>query len=113
MTESRPQSPDPCRWPRSSLARRPGLASSQDSTRSARAGLPESTEELHEDVLICGDDPDAKVAVEALGAQVVTGRVVDAGPLEVARWLETLTAVLLNINRRYKAHTGITITDLP
>lgn len=76
-------------------------------------GLARIDEELNEDVLICGDDPTAKAAVEVLGAQVVTGRVVDSGPLEVARWLETLTAVLLNINRRYKAHTGITITDLP
>ena len=64
-------------------------------------------------MLLCGDDPEAKAAVAVLGAQVVTGRVVDSGPLEVARWLETLTAVLLNVNRRYKAHTGITITDLP
>lgn len=69
--------------------------------------------ELGEDVLICGDDAEAKVAVEELATKVVSGRVVDAGPLVVSRWLETLTAVLLNINRRYKAHTGIKITDLP
>lgn len=69
--------------------------------------------ELHEDVLFCGDDAEAKAVVEGLAAKVVVGRAVDAGPLVVSRWLETLTAVLLNVNRRYKAHTGIKITDLP
>jgi hypothetical protein len=37
---------------------------------------------------------------------------VDAGALYVSRWLETLTVVLLNVNRRYKAQTGIRITEL-
>jgi len=64
-------------------------------------------------VLFCGDDAEAKAVVEGLAAKVVVGRAVDAGPLVVSRWLETLTAVLLNVNRRYKAHTGIKITDLP
>ncbi len=69
--------------------------------------------ELHEDALVCGDDEEAKAEVARLGSQVIEGRVVDAGPLYVSRWLETLTVVLLSINRRYKANTGIAITDLP
>jgi NADPH-dependent F420 reductase len=68
---------------------------------------------LDEDAIVCGDDEAAKAEVAALGQELVAGRVVDAGPLYVSRWLETMTAVLLNINRRYKAQTGIAITDLP
>jgi NADPH-dependent F420 reductase len=68
---------------------------------------------IHEDVLLCGDDDEAKAEVARIGDQVVAGRVVDAGPLYVSRWLETLTAVLLNVNRRNKANAGIAITGLP
>jgi NADPH-dependent F420 reductase len=68
---------------------------------------------LREDVLLCGDDDDAKAPVAQLAEQVVAGRAVDAGPLYVSRWLETLTVVLLNINRRYRTSAGIAITDLP
>ena len=35
------------------------------------------------------------------------------GRLEVARWIEPLTAVLINVNRIYKAHSGIVVTGLP
>ena len=76
-------------------------------------GLADAAHELDDDVLLCGDDDDAKESVSALARQIVSGRVIDAGPLSVSRWLETITAVLLNVNRRYKAHTGIKITGLP
>jgi predicted dinucleotide-binding enzyme len=67
---------------------------------------------LDEDVLLAGDDEEAKRIVGALAERVVAGRAVDAGRLEVARWLEPLTAVLLNVNRRYKAQSGVRITGL-
>ena len=76
-------------------------------------GLADAAHELDDDVLLCGDDDEAKESVSALARQIVSGRVIDAGPLSVSRWLETITAVLLNVNRRYKAHTGIKITGLP
>jgi NADPH-dependent F420 reductase len=75
-------------------------------------GLADPNRILREDVLLCGDDDLAKAEVSRLAELVVDGRAVDAGPLYVSRWLETLTAVLLNVNRRYKAHTGIRITEL-
>jgi NADPH-dependent F420 reductase len=75
-------------------------------------GLADPNRVLREDVLLCGDDDLAKAEVARLAELVVDGRAVDAGPLYVSRWLETLTVVLLNINRRYKAHTGIRITEL-
>jgi NADPH-dependent F420 reductase len=66
-----------------------------------------------EDALICGDDPAAKELALALAAKVVAGRALDAGPLASARALEGLTAVIVNLNRRYRAHAGITVTGVP
>jgi 8-hydroxy-5-deazaflavin:NADPH oxidoreductase len=67
---------------------------------------------IAEDVLLAGDDADAKAEVAALAERIVMGRAVDAGRLEAARWLETLTALLLNINRNYQSETGVRITGL-
>ena len=75
-------------------------------------GLADVDRMLREDVLLCGDDDLAKAEVSRLAELIVDGRAVDSGPLYVSRWLETLTVALLNINRRYKAHTGIRITGL-
>lgn len=70
-------------------------------------------DQLEEDVLVCGDDKEAKQRVIEL-ARSVTGRPgVDAGKLRLARQLEPLTAVLISINRAYKTHSGIRITGLP
>ena len=65
------------------------------------------------DALICGEDSDAKTRALELAGTVVRGRSVDAGPLASARALEGLTAVIVNVNRRYKAHAGIRLTGLP
>jgi 8-hydroxy-5-deazaflavin:NADPH oxidoreductase len=65
-----------------------------------------------EDALVCGDDPRAKELALALAAKVVAGRALDAGPLASARALEGLTAVIVNLNRRYKAHSGIRVTGI-
>ena len=75
-------------------------------------GLADPDRILREDVLLCGDDDLAKAEVSRLAELVVDGRAVDAGPLYVSRWLETLTVVLLHVNRRYKANAGIRITEL-
>jgi NADPH-dependent F420 reductase len=66
-----------------------------------------------EDALICGDDPDAKALVLELAAGLTTGRALDAGPLAGARALEGMTAVIVNLNKRYKAHAGLRVTGLP
>jgi 8-hydroxy-5-deazaflavin:NADPH oxidoreductase len=65
-----------------------------------------------EDALVCGDDKAAKELALALVSKVVAGRALDAGPLANARTLEGLTAVIINLNRRYRAHAGITVTGL-
>jgi NADPH-dependent F420 reductase len=81
-------------------------------TISAKA-LARADDPLDEDVLLCGDDEEAKAVVAELAERIVEGRAVDAGRLEVARWIEPMTAVLLNVNRRYKANAGVKITGLP
>lgn len=64
------------------------------------------------DALICGEDSDAKrLALEL--AERLGARGIDAGPLANSRALEGMTSVILNVNRRYKAHAGIRLTGLP
>jgi NADPH-dependent F420 reductase len=65
-----------------------------------------------EDALVCGDDERAKELALELAGKVVAGRALDAGPLASARALEGLTAVIVNLNRRYKAHAGIRVTGV-
>ena len=69
--------------------------------------------EPDEDALVCGDDLDAKALALELAGRITTGRAVDCGPLASARALEGLTAVIVNVNKRYKAHAGIRVTGLP
>ena len=65
------------------------------------------------DVLVCGDDRDARAEVIAL-AQDAGMRAFHAGPLANSVVAEALTSVLITINRQYKVkHSGIAITGLP
>jgi NADPH-dependent F420 reductase len=66
-----------------------------------------------EDAFVCGDDADAKTLALELAAKVVAGRALDAGPLASARALEGMTAVIVNLNKRYRGHAGIRATGLP
>jgi NADPH-dependent F420 reductase len=66
-----------------------------------------------EDAFVCGDDTEAKALALELAAKLVAGRVLDAGPLGSARALEGMTAVIVNLNKRYKGHAGISVTGLP
>jgi 8-hydroxy-5-deazaflavin:NADPH oxidoreductase len=77
----------------------------------AAANLDEAPPE--EDALICGDDSRAKELSLELAAKLVAGRALDAGPLVSARALEGMTAVIVNLNRRYKAHAGVKVTGIP
>jgi hypothetical protein len=65
-----------------------------------------------EDAFVCGNDADAKVLALELAGRIVSGRALDAGPLESARSLEGLTAVIVNLNKRYRAHAGIRVTGI-
>jgi NADPH-dependent F420 reductase len=70
-------------------------------------------EPLDEDVLICGNRKADKARVAALIDLIDGLRSVNAGPLEQARIVEPLTAMLIGINSRYKTHAGVKITGLP
>ena len=65
------------------------------------------------DVLVCGDDKEARAAViEVIGDLGLRG--VDAGVLRNSIALESLTPVLLHINKRYKSvGSGIRVTGIP
>jgi NADPH-dependent F420 reductase len=66
-----------------------------------------------EEAFVCGDDADAKALALDLAQRLTAGRALDAGPLASARALEGLTAVIVNLNKRYKGHAGIRVTGLP
>ena len=65
------------------------------------------------DALVCGDDTLAKELALELAAKLVVGRALDAGPLASARALEGMTAVIVNLNKRYKGHAGVRVVGLP
>jgi len=67
---------------------------------------------VNTDILVCGDDVEAKTLVIGLATQVPGMRGIDAGPLRLSRELEALTTVLLAINKRYKTHAGVRITGV-
>ena len=70
-------------------------------------------EAIDEDVLVCGERKADKARVARLIERIEGLRAVNAGPLEMARIVETLTPMLIAINTRYKTHAGIRITGLP
>jgi NADPH-dependent F420 reductase len=66
----------------------------------------------HEDILVCGDDEQSKDLVMDLAKAVTGKRGIDAGALRLARQLEPLTAVLININKKYKTRSGLAIAGV-
>jgi NADPH-dependent F420 reductase len=64
------------------------------------------------DVLVLADDREAAGVVQALADRVPGMRGIYAGRLRNAHQVEALTANLISINRRYKAHAGVRITDV-
>ncbi|TDC36278.1 NADPH-dependent F420 reductase [Micromonospora sp. 15K316] len=64
------------------------------------------------DVLICTEDRDVVGVVAALAARIPGMRGIYAGRLRNAHQIEAFTANLIAINKRYKAHSGIRVTDL-
>lgn len=75
--------------------------------------LQDLTHELDIDILVLGDDREATDEVIALANLIPGMRGVFAGRLRNACQVEALTANLISINRRYKVHSGVRITDLP
>jgi 8-hydroxy-5-deazaflavin:NADPH oxidoreductase len=64
------------------------------------------------DVMVLGDDREATDLVQALAARIPGVRGIYAGRLRNCGQVEALTANLVSINRRYKAHAGLRVTDI-
>lgn len=65
-----------------------------------------------EDILVCGDDADAKQTALELAAAVSGSEGIDVGPLRMARYIEPLTAMIISINKKYKVRAGVRISGL-
>jgi NADPH-dependent F420 reductase len=77
------------------------------------ATLGDPDHALDEDILICGDRKADKRVVADLVTKIDGLRPVDAGRLEQARIVESLTALMIGMNARYKTHAGVRVTGLP
>ena len=77
------------------------------------AMLTDLEHELDQDVLVCGDRKVDKERAGKLITAIHGLRWVDCGRLENSRTTESLTALLIGINVRYKTHSGVHITGLP
>ena len=67
---------------------------------------------LDEDTLLCSNDREAIARVASIVELVPGLRAVDAGRLEIAKVAEQMTALMISMNIRHKAHTGVRITGL-
>ena len=67
---------------------------------------------VESDVVVCAVDADAKATVMKLAEKIPGIRAVDGGGLENARYVEDFTALLMNINRLYKARSAIRIVGI-
>jgi NADPH-dependent F420 reductase len=74
--------------------------------------LDPTVDRLDTDVLVLGDVREATDRVQALVDDIPGMRGVYAGRLRNARQVEALTANLISVNRRYKAHAGLRVTDI-
>ena len=74
--------------------------------------LDDSVSSIETDVLVLGDDRDATDAVQALAGRIGGIRGVYGGRLRNAGQVEAFTANLISMNRRYKVHAGVRVTDV-
>lgn len=67
---------------------------------------------IETDVLVLGDDREATDLVQALAATIPGVRGIYGGRTRNAHQVEALTANLISVNRRYKVHAGVRVTDV-
>ena len=67
---------------------------------------------VESDVLVCSDHPDAKRTCMELLAELDDMRPLDAGDLTQAATIEAFTAVLLQLNVRYKTRAAVRLTGI-
>ncbi|MEU0034894.1 NADPH-dependent F420 reductase [Streptomyces sp. NPDC006333] len=69
-------------------------------------------EEIDTDVMVLGEERADVELVQALAGRIPGMRGVFAGRLRNAHQVESLVANLISVNRRYKAHAGLRVTDV-
>jgi len=67
---------------------------------------------IEADVLVCGRDAEAKEIVIGLANQIEGVRGIDAGGPSQSRYVEMLTSLLINLNRKHKTQTAIRIVGI-
>jgi hypothetical protein len=67
---------------------------------------------IEADVLVCGRDAEAKATVIALANEITGVRGIDAGGPSQSRYVEMLTSLLINLNRKHKTQTSLRIVGL-
>ena len=67
---------------------------------------------INSDVIVCSDDSASKETVMKLAELIRGARAVDGGGLANAKYVEDFTALLININRIYKAHSMVKIVGI-
>ncbi|MBF8267413.1 MAG: oxidoreductase [Dehalococcoidia bacterium] len=67
---------------------------------------------LEGDVVVCGDDEEARGVVMSLAKLIPDLRAVNGGGLDSSRYVEGITALLLNINRLYRGRSGIRVVGI-
>lgn len=78
------------------------------------AELLAKDEDVDCDILVCSDDENAKRIASELAEKIPGARALNGGKLESARIVESITALLVGLNIRYKVHSaGIRFTGLP
>ena len=78
----------------------------------AAAQLLDVNHEIEGDVIVCADDADALAAVMELAGAIKSVRGVNGGPLANSRYVEGMTALIVNINRIYKAEAHVRIVGI-
>lgn len=74
--------------------------------------LMELDKSVEADVLVCGDDKEAKAVIMALADEIDGVRGVDGGALSNSRYVEMLTSLLINLNRVHKTQTSVRIAGV-
>jgi NADPH-dependent F420 reductase len=78
------------------------------------AELLDSEKSVDCDAIICADDERARNAASELAEKIPGVRAINGGRLENARIVESITALFITINQKYKVHTvGLRLTGLP
>jgi NADPH-dependent F420 reductase len=79
----------------------------------AASELQNLDHDVEQDVLLCGDDADHKRTVAGVLQRIAGMRCIDCGRLEMSRYTEQIAPLLIGINLRYRAKSGVRIVGLP